>query len=71
MHEGQKKEAAIVKARAQIAMERALPRGAKYVSVINAGGFNTFATNMEAPDAIEFMRGLIQALERDRMMSGK
>lgn len=63
-------EAQRVMVKARIALEHALPRGTHYVCAISCDGFNTWASDLPREEAIDFLRGLIQALERDRMLLG-
>lgn len=65
-----KDEAQVYAAKAQLAIERALPRGTQYVVILAGPGFNTYGSNLGKAEAVDFMRGAIQALDRDRMQGG-
>lgn len=74
MKTNQQDEATKIMVKARMALEHALPVGTSYVAVISAsgaGGFNTWASNLKGDEAIELLRGLIQALERDKMIAGR
>lgn len=70
MSDKQKAQAAKLMASTRLAIEHATPKGTTYVCALVGPGFNTWAANIPAVDAIDLLKGLIQALERDVMQSG-
>jgi hypothetical protein len=48
---------------AMTAVEHALPRGTRYVVIIQGPDFNTYGANVAEPDTVEMLRGLLGALQ--------
>lgn len=61
----QRSESEKLMIKARLALEHALPRGTGYVAVLIGPGFNTYAANMDKPNVVQALEGLLHELRRD------